>query len=359
MTTTVTTSRSNHGPVPLRPAEVPADLTCAICLSIPLEPVLTRLCEHLFCKDCLHTSLRTQPLPTCPVDRLPFFLDEIQEINKDGGGLIYRIWSSVTVMCEEHNAGCSWTGSIADYAKHGREDCKRQQSTSLVSIQELKARLVKCEVTMDMLLYELSEFKEERNCLKIKLSQCLKTRDWYIKRLKMAKKAQESPDSIKELEARLVKREVEKDMLLYDLNERKKERSRLKIKLSQCLKTQDLYIERLKMAETTRESVVSTLFRAGGDENAYKYDRNNVVELSQLISRHLENKPDEIDANRIFNCVRSCVADLQKDWSDNPEHYHTDMRMLLATCSASTWFSPKQRQKFLNWMAGQAWTKQP
>ena len=53
--------------------------------------------------------------------------------------------------------------------------------------------------------------------------------------------------------------------------------------------------------------------------------------MSQLISQYLENKPREIDSNRIFNCVRSCHTDLEKGYSDNPEYYPMDVKMLLAT----------------------------
>ena len=36
----------------------------------------------------------------------------------------------------------------------------------------------------------------------------------------------------------------------------------------------------------------------------YNYRRENVGELSQLISRYLENRPSDIDPNRIYNCVK-------------------------------------------------------
>lgn len=81
----------------------------------------------------------------------------------------------------------------------------------------------------------------------------------------------------------------------------------------------------------------------------YNFGRENVVQLSQLISRYLENKPEEIDKNRIYNCVRACYTDFNRGFGDNPEHYDIDMRMLLATCLASTWFSPNQYSSMLKW----------
>ena len=81
----------------------------------------------------------------------------------------------------------------------------------------------------------------------------------------------------------------------------------------------------------------------------YDFRREDVVKLSQLISRHLEDKPDDIDSNKIFNCVRSCFTDLEKAYGGNPKHYYMDMRMLLATCLASTWFSGNQRRHIEKW----------
>ncbi len=81
----------------------------------------------------------------------------------------------------------------------------------------------------------------------------------------------------------------------------------------------------------------------------YNFHRGNVVQLSQLISRYLENKPGNIDSNKIYNCVRSCYTDLEKGYSDNPEHYYKDVRMLLATCLASNWFSNNQHSGIKQW----------
>ena len=64
---------------------------------------------------------------------------------------------------------------------------------------------------------------------------------------------------------------------------------------------------------------------------SYNFKRHNVVQLSQLVARYLESKPNEINANRIYSCVEVCYRDLKRGWSDNPDHYYMDVRMLLAT----------------------------
>jgi hypothetical protein len=52
----------------------------------------------------------------------------------------------------------------------------------------------------------------------------------------------------------------------------------------------------------------------------YRYDRFRAVELSQLISRFLMEKPPEINANRVYNCVKNICDDVERGWADNPEH---------------------------------------
>lgn len=96
---------------------------------------------------------------------------------------------------------------------------------------------------------------------------------------------------------------------------------------------------KLEEVSSTQQQHVST----HEHDPSYSYDRSQVVKLSQLICAHLENKPDEIDANRIFNCVRNCIKDYEKGWGDNPEHFGLDMRMLIHVCLASTWFTDRQR----------------
>ncbi|KAL7499046.1 hypothetical protein ACHAWT_009642 [Skeletonema menzelii] len=61
------------------------------------------------------------------------------------------------------------------------------------------------------------------------------------------------------------------------------------------------------------------------------------------------DKPDNIDSNKIYNCVRSYYNDLRMSYGDIPECYYEDVRMLLATCLASTWFSDDQLRNIEQW----------
>ena len=81
----------------------------------------------------------------------------------------------------------------------------------------------------------------------------------------------------------------------------------------------------------------------------YNFGRDNVDDLSRLISMYLENKPNNIDSDRIHDCVCECCSDLTKRCDDNPENYYEDVRMLAATCLASNWFSDIQRWNIEIW----------
>ena len=51
----------------------------------------------------------------------------------------------------------------------------------------------------------------------------------------------------------------------------------------------------------------------------YNFGRDNVVDLSRLISMDLENKPSDIDRDQIHDCVCLCFTAL-KIYGDNPEY---------------------------------------
>ena len=238
-------------PIALNPEQVPDDLICSICMTVPIHPVITP-CEHIFCRECIHQALEVSS--QCPIDRVGCTIHQLREIR----GCLSRIWGSIPVKCGSNSAGCAWTGSLGDYANH-QERCNLGRSS-----------------------------RDVRNEIK----------------------------ALREESARLDNA----------LRESKAKISRLNAKLA------------------SRPNL-PTLFTG-----QYNYKRENVVQLSQLISRYLENKPSEIDSNRIFNCVRSCYMDLEKNYSDNPQFYQMDMKMLLATCAASTWFTNNQRSNIVSWL---------
>lgn len=253
-------------PVPLNQENVPDDLICSICMTVPVEPRITP-CSHLFCLTCIRQALRTQNL--CPIDRRPCSQNQLKRLD----GLSLRIWSGIQVKCGYHENGCAWRGSIADYKSH-TENCTVSRNSSAAAAARNNTAMA-----------------EEMRSIRERLDDAIQLNETMAERIHSLKQ--------------------QRDSLQESLNSRP-----------------DL----------------PRLFYG-----SYYYKRENVVELSQLISRYLEGKPAEIDRNKIYNCVRSCYNDLVKGYSDNPEHYFLDMRMLLATCLASTWFSDNQLKSLRNW----------
>ncbi|GKY93741.1 hypothetical protein MPSEU_000341200 [Mayamaea pseudoterrestris] len=103
-----------HPSIPDKIAEnVLTHLTCPICLSVPVEPVVLVPCEHLFCHYCIvHCSHRGDNVcKICPTCKSGYSC--VQSLKR--GSLRHRLWSNVQVTCDN---GCKWTGSIDKLSTH-------------------------------------------------------------------------------------------------------------------------------------------------------------------------------------------------------------------------------------------------
>ena len=287
----------DSGPVPIRPEDIPADLICAICMGLPPEPVLTP-CEHLFCRECLQQALFRQRL--CPVDRTEVLADQVKHLRD--GSLLHRIWGGIPVKCAQHASGCAWTGPIADYQSHA-ESCTHGRERGMQR--------------------RLEELREENRELRELEAQ--------------------REEEIDRLRSDLARVEAERDERVdqHRFNEVKEGIKELSEQLKKVLE---------ENASLRRRPNVEPLFTGN-----YNFGREQVVQLSQLIARYLTNKPSNINSDRIYNCVESCYRDLRQGWNDNPSHYYVDVRMLLSTCMASTWFSDNQTSRIQAWMSEQSW----
>lgn len=78
----------------------------------------------------------------------------------------------------------------------------------------------------------------------------------------------------------------------------------------------------------------------------YGFTASSVPKLSGLISRFLVRKPDYICRDRIFNAIQRCYDNFCRAGAQHEQHVH----MLVATASASSWFSETQRLKFHLWL---------
>eukprot|EP00984_Skeletonema_dohrnii_P006395 scaffold2293_cov81-Skeletonema_dohrnii-CCMP3373.AAC.6 len=63
-----TMSNTAAPPVTLNQDNIPDDFICSICMTVPVEPLVTP-CDHVFCKPCIRQALNDRNL--CPIDRRP------------------------------------------------------------------------------------------------------------------------------------------------------------------------------------------------------------------------------------------------------------------------------------------------
>jgi len=145
-------------PVALREDNVPDDLICSICMTVPTEPLLTP-CDHLFCRTCIRQALGNQNL--CPIDRQPCSPHQLRPLD----GLISRVWGGIQVKCGCHESGCVWTGSIADYSAH-LESCSVYSNSNSALRREI-ARLKE----------QLEEKDEENTSLQTRLNEALRNNE--------------------------------------------------------------------------------------------------------------------------------------------------------------------------------------
>lgn len=94
--------------------ESPCAFECPICFGIPLDPILTPKCEHIFCNTCITQAL--QHSEHCPTCRAPFSQGQIKSLER--GSMLYRMWSQIPVQCRNADRGCSWRGYVSEYQSH-------------------------------------------------------------------------------------------------------------------------------------------------------------------------------------------------------------------------------------------------
>lgn len=258
-------------------------------------------CDHVFCRACISQALEHKK--ECPNDRQELHVYQLQPLS----GISRRIWEQVGVKCP--NQGCSWTGTAGNYANHAGTICGQRPQLSLEKEREYNDRIVQLE--SQVAAYEDINFELRETIRNLRNSQSTTSADQtIIPALK---------DAIRSLRFQLGVEQGERRQLV--------EAQRVRL-----------------MAEETVQF-----------DSSYKYGRERVVELAQLICKYLEDMPNEIDQNRIYSCVRNRYLDFQRGYPDNPANYSTDVRMLLHICLACTWFTTKQHGNISTWCREQGW----
>lgn len=155
----------------LRSEEVPKDIICTICLSVPSTPCTLRSCSHVFCENCIRESISHQN--NCPICRRYCSLSDVQSL-EEATALGYRIRNGIMVKCDDHESCCSWTGSISDYRSH-KHSCpqqdKRGRRGRSDSDQDLISSLEQVNFDLESILGDM-EVKYQQ--LKDELDDCLR-----------------------------------------------------------------------------------------------------------------------------------------------------------------------------------------
>lgn len=121
------------------------DFVCAVCYELPIsarEALVTPCCQHVFCKKCITTAIRTTGV--CPLDRKSLSTLFSNRANRPVllEGLSKRVFESIPVVCPRD--GCSWKGWLSGYCSHA-EDCALSASVSDTSKLDLAKKLHNAE----------------------------------------------------------------------------------------------------------------------------------------------------------------------------------------------------------------------
>ena len=194
----------------------------------------------------------------CPVCRQPSV--SLDVCNLAGvNPLAYRIWSNIAVKCDKHEEGCSWTGSLSDYKSHKSASC-RQNKRRNDQLQRNQERL-------DSLEYENERINEVNRNLRERLETI-----------------------------RIANEELQEKQLVLE---------EAKNNLNNNWITMAGEFDALKAMVKDVVEMPKHNGRGG-----YNYNRYNVEGLTKLICQSLENKPPDINSNKIFECVGNIFNDL-------------------------------------------------
>ena len=228
-------------------------------------------CQHVFCRECIESSLRSSF--TCPNDRRALNQNSLQAIS----GLHEYIYNRTLVQCPRCD---KWTGQLQQYKVH----IPTCNSSSYVQGLERKVQELNIQHAREM-----AHLQTSNHTLRVTLEQ-----ERHVVELNTA------------------------ELNRHHTAEKKRSQNQITI------------------LNTTISELEARIFSMGPtfDYN-YRYDESNMSDLSRIIIWYLDDKPSQIDLNRIFNCIKKCY--------DGAQYYKTtDMlrtaKILLLTAITSSWF---------------------
>jgi Zinc finger, C3HC4 type (RING finger) len=237
-------------------------------------------CQHVFCRVCIESGLRNAPC--CPNDRRSLDRSSLRPIS----GLHEYIYNRTMVQCPKCE---KWTGLLQQYKEH--------VPTCITStyVQSLERKI--------------QELKDQNESEKENMLRVIQSIQDEIMRQKQAS--------------------------AQDVEQTKQNHAAEKARLQNQINT----------AQNTISALESRMASMGPSfDGNYGYNQYNVADLTKIISRNLFDKPNSINPNRIFNCLKHCY-----DASLIDDDIQINVNMLLATSYASNWFSYNQQCRILEW----------
>ncbi|XP_063959032.1 E3 ubiquitin-protein ligase PDZRN3-like [Lytechinus pictus] len=285
------------------------NLICGICACVLRDAVLTR-CGHAFCQACLDTWLARPLAGTCPQCRTCISKFQVSPV-----WAIREIINGLSIYCSNADRGCSLTLGVENLEKH------------LDSCGYAPVECVACGVVVNRLDYPAHTVDCEKYTME-KSGQQISTQ---------TSTAPDAPD-IEKLNQRLNALEIQlkhsrKQLHLCQADNRKLERELSKTRIDLQRKRTEFNSFKAQMCEFD-------------PDYSYGFHPDGISKLSLLIACHQLEKPDNIDQNRIFNCIQRCYDNFARCGS----RFEHDVHMLIATAYASKWFSDNQKINFHCWL---------
>lgn len=270
------------------------NLLCGICKEVFKKP-LAMHCGHTYCEECLEKwfdSARRME-KTCPVCRRDVRLSDIAPVLALRGFI-----EGLSVECENAVNGCKMVLKLGDLENH---------------LKNCGYTLVECSGCDEM--FSQNEIHEHRNkCAELNDKNCF--------------------DGRVHAEIAAVQNELCKTKQSLRVSEETVRRLQSSLR--------ELRIRKRIRAEPTHAEDFDPWW---DPDYSYGYSPRSIAHLSSFISRFLTNKPPYVDRERIFACLKRCF-----DFYHNCAAFWQDVHMLLATASASGWFTNEQRKTLDNWL---------
>ncbi|KAF2902824.1 hypothetical protein ILUMI_03360 [Ignelater luminosus] len=104
--------------------DVDEELVCPICSGVLEDPLQAPVCEHAFCRTCIHEWISRQP--TCPVDRQHITSAQLRQVPR----ILRNLLSRLCINCDNAEYGCTRVLKLDALVAH-LEECEHNPKRPL------------------------------------------------------------------------------------------------------------------------------------------------------------------------------------------------------------------------------------